>query len=188
MTSWTPPRCSYSLGTSRWFGWKTYFWLNYLLLDTFRGGWGMTGGLAPERIWTWWYTQVRHDVNTHQDSDSKKNRDFPVAESTMAPWPSTACHPTYQLFSVALSHGTSSETPTLPRCSVKVFFFLTRQWDGASCAFYIIFNPGWWFGTFFIFPYIGLLIIPIDVHIFQRGGLTTNQLSYFIYFIFQLLG
>ena len=21
---------------------------------------------------------------------------------------------------------------------------------------------GWWFGTFFIFPYIGLLIIPID--------------------------
>ena len=29
---------------------------------------------------------------------------------------------------------------------------------------------GWWFGTFFIFPYIGLLIIPIDVHIFQRGS------------------
>ena len=28
---------------------------------------------------------------------------------------------------------------------------------------------------FFIFPYIGLLIIPIDVHIFQRGGPTTNQ-------------
>ena len=34
---------------------------------------------------------------------------------------------------------------------------------------------GWWFGTFSIFPYIGLLIIPIDVHIFQRGGPTTNQ-------------
>ena len=29
---------------------------------------------------------------------------------------------------------------------------------------------------FFIFPYIGFLIIPIDVHIFQRGGLTTNQI------------
>ena len=28
---------------------------------------------------------------------------------------------------------------------------------------------------FFIFPYIGLLIIPIDVHIFQRGGPTNNQ-------------
>ena len=28
---------------------------------------------------------------------------------------------------------------------------------------------------FFIFPYIGLLIIPIDFHIFQRGGPTTNQ-------------
>ena len=35
---------------------------------------------------------------------------------------------------------------------------------------------GWWFGTFFIFPYIGLLIIPIDFHIFQRGGPTTNQI------------
>ena len=36
---------------------------------------------------------------------------------------------------------------------------------------------GWWFGTCFIFPYIGLLIIPIDFHIFQRGGPTTNQVG-----------
>ena len=28
---------------------------------------------------------------------------------------------------------------------------------------------GWWFGTFFIVPYIGLLIIPIDFHSFERG-------------------
>ena len=28
-----------------------------------------------------------------------------------------------------------------------------------------------------IFPYIGFLIIPIDFHIFQRGGPTTNQFS-----------
>ena len=35
-------------------------------------------------------------------------------------------------------------------------------------------NPGWWFGTFFIFPYIGNVIIPIDFHIFQRGS-NTNQ-------------
>ena len=28
---------------------------------------------------------------------------------------------------------------------------------------------------FFIFPYIGNVIIPIDFHIFQRGGPTTNQ-------------
>ena len=33
---------------------------------------------------------------------------------------------------------------------------------------------GWWFGAFFIFPYIGI-IIPIDFHISQRGGPTTNQ-------------
>ena len=30
-------------------------------------------------------------------------------------------------------------------------------------------NTGWWFGTFFIFPYIGNVIIPTDFHIFQRG-------------------
>ena len=28
---------------------------------------------------------------------------------------------------------------------------------------------GWWFGTFFIFPYIGKIIIPIDALIFFRG-------------------
>ena len=28
---------------------------------------------------------------------------------------------------------------------------------------------GWWLGISFIFPYIGNLIIPIDIHIFQRG-------------------
>ena len=31
-------------------------------------------------------------------------------------------------------------------------------------------RSGWWFGTFVIFPYIGLLIIPFDFHIVQRGG------------------
>ena len=36
-------------------------------------------------------------------------------------------------------------------------------------------KTGWWFGTFFIFPYIGNFIIPIDFHIFQRGRSTTNQ-------------
>ena len=30
--------------------------------------------------------------------------------------------------------------------------------------------PGWWFGTFIIFPYIGNVIIPTDFHIFQRGS------------------
>ena len=34
---------------------------------------------------------------------------------------------------------------------------------------------GWWFGTFGLFSHILGIIIPIDVHIFQRGGPTTNQ-------------
>ena len=36
-------------------------------------------------------------------------------------------------------------------------------------------KSGWWFGTFSMFPYIGNFNIPIDFHIFQRGGPTTNQ-------------
>jgi len=30
-------------------------------------------------------------------------------------------------------------------------------------------SSGWWFGTFFIFPYIGNVIIPTDELIFFRG-------------------
>jgi hypothetical protein len=37
---------------------------------------------------------------------------------------------------------------------------------------------GWWFGTFFIFPYLGNVIIPFDEVIFFRGvgQPTTNQI------------
>ena len=38
---------------------------------------------------------------------------------------------------------------------------------------------GWWFGCHFLFSHIFGIIIPIDFHIFQRGGPTTNQLFVF---------
>jgi hypothetical protein len=43
----------------------------------------------------------------------------------------------------------------------------------------IIINiTGWWFGTFFIFPYIGNVIIPTDELIFFRGvGIPPTRLS-----------
>ena len=42
---------------------------------------------------------------------------------------------------------------------------------GSVMGMYINGNiPGWWFGTFFIFPHIGKIIIPIDFHIFQWGS------------------
>ena len=46
------------------------------------------------------------------------------------------------------------------------------------------YRSGWWFGTFFIFPYIGKFIIPIDFHIFQRGRSTTNQLEFTDFCVF----
>ena len=38
-----------------------------------------------------------------------------------------------------------------------------------TCVLNIPCETGWWFGTFFIFPYMGLLIIPIDELIFFGG-------------------
>ena len=59
-----------------------------------------------------------------------------------------------------------------------MFFMVSNQ--GKS---FII--SGWWFGTCFIFPYIGNVIIPTDFNsiIFQRGGSTTNQILYIYYII-----
>ena len=38
-------------------------------------------------------------------------------------------------------------------------------------------RSGWWFGTFFMFPYIMGIRIPTDFHIFQRGRSTTSQIA-----------
>ena len=53
----------------------------------------------------------------------------------------------------------------------RLSFFHTRE----SILFReISYTSGWWFGTF-SFSHILGIIIPIDFHIFQRGGPTTNQ-------------
>ena len=44
----------------------------------------------------------------------------------------------------------------------------------------VLLYSDWWFGTFFIFPYIGNVIIPTDFHIFRRGRSTTNQVLLYI--------
>ena len=41
---------------------------------------------------------------------------------------------------------------------------------GFSRSFYTISISGWWFGTFFMFPYIGNFNIPTDYIIFFFGG------------------
>ena len=45
-----------------------------------------------------------------------------------------------------------------------------------AMSFAILYLAGWWFGCHFLFAHILGIIIPIDVHIFQRGGPTTNQI------------
>ena len=51
---------------------------------------------------------------------------------------------------------------------------VSSEWMVNPCESHRIF--GWWFGTFSIFPWLLGIITPIDVHIFQRGGPTTNQI------------
>ena len=56
-------------------------------------------------------------------------------------------------------------------CILSFLRNVTKEWISKTSA------SGWWFGTFFTFPYTVLgIIIPIDFHIFQRGGPTTNQI------------
>jgi hypothetical protein len=38
-------------------------------------------------------------------------------------------------------------------------------------------STGWWFGTFFIFHALGIVIPSDYCNIFQRGRYTTNQIS-----------
>ena len=55
---------------------------------------------------------------------------------------------------------------------------LYRMGKGIIYKYTYPFITGWWFGTFFIFPYIGNVIIPTDeVHDFSEGlKPTTNQI------------
>ena len=52
--------------------------------------------------------------------------------------------------------------------AVEMRWFMTF-WAESQCF------SGWWFGCHFLFSHILGIIIPIDFHIFQRGGPTTNQ-------------
>ena len=45
---------------------------------------------------------------------------------------------------------------------------LMANWDSLEKVIYIYYTD-WWFGTIFIFPYIGNVIIPTDEVIFFRG-------------------
>ena len=52
--------------------------------------------------------------------------------------------------------------------------FIQHPGDHCLPMLLLLLESGWWFGTFFVFPYIGNFIMPTD-HIFQRGRSTTNQ-------------
>ena len=56
------------------------------------------------------------------------------------------------------------------RWMTLIFFFAATRNIGVHDQQIVFeFSTAWWFGTFFIFPYIGNFIIPIDELIFFRG-------------------
>ena len=55
--------------------------------------------------------------------------------------------------------------------SIDTSTFFKGEWHIIDDIWLVVWLP------FLIFPYIGNFIIPIDVHIFQRGGPTTNQID-----------
>ena len=86
----------------------------------------------------------------------------------------------------SLGFGTCDDLCFLPRVTTfpvpRTAWWLEHFVDflGISSSQLMKSNTGWWFGChFWHFPInIGLLIMPIDVHIFQRGFSTTNQNIY----------
>ena len=79
-------------------------------------------------------------------------------------------------------YGPFSSTPCLFSEGYTVHIHMNINLIGYSdltryCQ-YSITMTDWWFGAFFIFPYIGNVIIPIDELIFFRGVCsTTNQIT-----------
>jgi len=84
---------------------------------------------------------------------------------------------------------------------VKITISLGQKWPqtpylvGAVIYFHVFpsisieFGPkntssGWWFGTFFIFPYIGNVIIRTDSIIFQWGRVGQPLTSHFSHVFF----
>ena len=72
------------------------------------------------------------------------------------------------------THPANSHHPPTDNVSVSVCFkTLIMYWLNSkfqkNISLYIYIYTGWWFGTFFIFPYIGNFIIPTDELIFFRG-------------------
>ena len=77
------------------------------------------------------------------------------------------------------------ESPMFQQCSWILFGYCHKQCFTGEFSHFIHIIPhcsitdgfsghdswvsGWWFGTFFIFPYIGNVIIPTDELIFFRG-------------------
>ena len=73
----------------------------------------------------------------------------------------------------AINHHRSVQSLGAGGHGIYMSFWMESQWatNGA----------GWWFGTFFIIPYIGKFIIPTDFHRFFRGVAQPQTRSHIIF-------
>ena len=139
----------------------------------------------------WWKTAIKYQRNPaipwylHQKTMRSTTKSMYIHHFSWCPWISNAGSSGVQAWARAPDPG----KPCDP----------SRSWGGGALCVglrcFWAWNAGETFGKplwtsaiaclvgglvaiCYIFPYIGLLIIPIDFHIFQRGGPTTNQMFF----------
>ena len=64
---------------------------------------------------------------------------------------------------------------TSPQCESERFPIFSSSFN-LPLKMPIVLTTGWWFGTFFMFPYIGNTHPIWRLHIFRRGSYSTNQI------------
>ena len=84
-------------------------------------------------------------------------------------------------------HGDLRQVPLVSLATSRAFGIMLSQdhrrirdrpvGNPAGSQFWHISMAGWWFGCHFLCSHILGIIIPIDFHIFQRGGPTTNLME-----------
>ena len=123
-----------------------------------------------------YYTYIDTCTCTHTHTHIIHSYDNPIwgRDFSQLRW---SCSPRFSSWSFDCVRVWWEKCPLRLDVFVGFWGFIQMKWDLRG-IFNSVYITGWWFGTFFIFPYIGNVIIPTEFHIFQRGRYTTNQIIY----------
>ena len=141
------------------------FWLVFIL--------DLSKKASRPASWTWIWSELSHS-NRERWYVSICCLGMTIWSESLELWAYSVCFQSNLIRNLCPWSGVCSLGMFMVDISMRI------QW------YSMVFNgiqwlTGWWFGTFYIFPYTGNVIIPIDFHIFQRGSYTTNQWKMWLY-------